>query len=600
MAGEKRTRSPKLDPKIVDDSSDDDDDIGPVLPPKQVVSTKRPRTFKLDPKIIDDSSDEEEDNESNIGPVLPPEPTTNVAENMDFLDELPIQNEVTLGTTHDSFVSCLTLDRKGTRLVSGSIDSTIKLWDFNTMNRSLQTFKTQSPLDSSPLRCAKFSATGGALLCSGGASTAAILDRDGYILSQTAKGDMYIVDMARTKGHIGPIHHSSWRPCGTSAPRMILTTSADATIRLWDITRTTTMPMVDIPVASQVRVTKLRNSRGAKTVATAADWVADGKTCAIGCTDGRVKIVDPETYSIRPVAESEVILKNGAEATSVCVAPQSTSPLILVRSTDDCLRVLDQRMLSSTLAEFQDLPNAVAETNATFIGSDGEFFTTGTSANRKGGTLRGSLRIFSRLTMKEVWKTEMDETTGSVICTVWHPNINQILYGTGDGRIHVLYNETTSHRGVLDCLTKSDYRKSHGMASVGVGEIFTPYSLHKRNGGGGGGDSSKGVPQLSNRGKREAAKALKPKAYSGPEELRAGSSTTLAKFLSRDAITQDWTRDPRQALLRYAEEAEKNPVFTSAYKETQPVTLLASKTAEQEEEESRRAVFERDLLRKKT
>jgi len=34
--------------------------------------------------------------------------------------------------------------------------------------------------------------------------------------------------------------------------------------------------------------------------------------------------------------------------------------------------------------------------------------------------------------------------------------------------------------------------------------------------------------------------------------------------------------DPREALLKYAEKADKDPIFTNAWKKTQPKTIYAN------------------------
>lgn len=568
----KPRRGPKIDPKIIDDSSDDD---------SASVSS------------CDGSSDD-----APIGPVLPcAEEPREEAQRM--LESLPIQNEAILGDNHDSYVSSISIDRAGIRLATGSIDSAVMLWDFNTMTRSLRSFKRINPLDQAPVRSLQYSATGGLLLCAGGTNSAVILDRDGVVLSQTTKGDMYIVDMARTKGHTGSILSAKWRPNS----KVIATTSMDGTIRLWDVMRTTRNPMVDNPVISQLRVTKLRNARGGKTAATAMDWLFDGKSCVTGCSDGRIRVIDPDAYSMRPVDESQGVVQQGAEISSVSVAPEtSTAPLILVRSTDDFLRVFDRRKLTEPVKEIQSLPNCVSETNTCFVGENGRFFSTGTSAKRKDGSFRGSLRLFEARTLKEIWKSKMDVDTGSVVHTTWHENTNQIIYGSADGKVRVLYHPIESKKGVLSCLTKSDFRKKHGVANVGVGEVFLPSTLHKHRSGRSKGAATnetgdQNLP-MSNRGRREASEALKPKSFSGPRPTQREKSRSLAKHLAAGEVAPDWTLDPREAILRYAEVAKKDPKFTTAYRETQPETLLAEKTAEQEEEETRQAIYERDRLRR--
>lgn len=564
--------------------------------------SRRPR---VDPKIIDDSSDDDSCSKSDssdapIGPLLP-----NATRSIErALEELPIKNEVTLGASHSSHVSCIALERSGNRLVTGSIDSVVKLWDFNSMTKSLRSFKSITPLDEAPVRNVQFSPAGGLLLCSGGGSSVIVMDRDGHVVAESVKGDMYIVDKARTKGHVANISSAKWRPGSCNAGKVIATSSADGTFRLWDITRTTRIPMMDNPVISQLKVTKLRTARGGKASATAMDWMPDGKACVLGCTDGKIRVIDPEAHGVQGVYESREILRGGAEVTSLTTAPESHgAPLLLVRSTDDCLRVFDRRDLNSPLKEFYDLDNAVSETNASFVGERAEYFLTGTSANPRDLSKRGTLRLFETKSLQEIWKSELHKSIGSVVCTLWQPGLNQIVYGSADGKVRVLYNPQESSRGVLNCLSKSDYRKSQGAVSVGTGEIYTASELHDRmrrqNGHETGRDASLTKEPVSKRRRREVSEAMKPKPFSGPMTNKDASSMSLAKRLAAAEVSEEWSRDPREAILRYAEIAKKDPMFTSAYKTTQPETILTQKTAEQEEEESRQAIYARDLLRKK-
>lgn len=43
--------------------------------------------------------------------------------------------------------------------------------------------------------------------------------------------------------------------------------------------------------------------------------------------------------------------------------------------------------------------------------------------------------------------------------------------------------------------------------------------------------------------------------------------------------------DPREALLKYAEKAEKDPIFTNAWKETQPKTIYRDVSDDEEEQQ---------------
>lgn len=547
----------------------------------------------VDPKILDDSSDEDSDS-SQEGPIGPSLPAANsfIDQVSSILNELPIVNEATLGESHGSYVSAITVDRAGNRIVSGSIDSSLKLWDFNSMTRSMHSFRSVNPLGDVPICNLEFLSSGGLLLCSGESSTAVVLDRDGDLLCQTAKGDMYLVDMARTKGHTGPVLTSKWRP-GPNGGKTFATGSADSTVRLWDASRSSKVPMVDNPVIPQVRVHKLRTTRGGKTHATSIDWEGDGKCLVLACADGTVKIIDPSSYSTRLISVCSFASGGNMAATSVrCAPPSCYAPLIVVRNENDSLQVFDRRKMEQILFNVEDLPNVMAETDTCFIEENGSYLMTGTSAKRGQSGSRGSLRLFDTRTFKQIWQSDTDVQAGSAVSMVWHKEINQVLYGCGDGKLRVLFHPDKSEKGVLQCLSRSDYKKKEGMASVGPGEAYLPSEVFGRKS-----QISNNSIGTSVKKARNGADAFKPEQKSGLNTILHNKATLATHLFSRN-VSKEWGKDPREALLQYADIAAKDQKFTSAYNKTQPEVMFAEKTAEQEEEESRKAIYERSLLRK--
>lgn len=434
----------------------------------------------VDPKIIDDSSGSDSSHDSSadggeeldapIGPMPPVQETPSSSPCTTSMDDLPIENEATLGDQHQSYVSCISLEASGNRLLTGSLDRTVKFWDFNAMTRSLQPFQTISPLDDASLRKVKFSATGSLVSIVGGSSSAIITDRDGRTLAQTAKGDMYLVDTLRTTGHTSSILSTQWA-CANSkfSNTTFATVAGDSTLRLWDAGRTERAAMSKFPVVSQQRVIKIRTERGAKATPTAMLWHAGGNRIVLGCVDGRLRVHDLSSYSPSPSMITGSFAPSGTEMTSVASAPNGCSaPYILVRSKDDALHVFDERSFETPLKSFTDLPNTVSETDAVFVGKTGSFFITGTSktVEKSGKKHAGALYLYNTSTLQRVWVSEGDDARGSVVSILWHERLNQIVYGTGDGRIHVMYHPSQSHQGILQCLSKTHQRKRHGMAAV--------------------------------------------------------------------------------------------------------------------------------------
>lgn len=449
----------------------------------------------IDPKIIDDSSegDSDDDNyasggEENGAPIGPMPPVQHAVPAppplpKSSIEDLPISNEATLGDRHHSYVSCMSLEPSGNRLVTGSLDGTAKFWDFNAMSRSLQPFQTNSPLDDAFIKTVMFSATGSLLSITGGSSSAVVTDRDGRAIAHTAKGDMYLVDVFRTKGHTSSIFSAQWADGDSNFSNTTLATIAgDSTLRLWDTGRTERSAMSKLPVISQQRVFKMRTERGAKATPTAMTWHSDGKRIVMGCVDGRLRVQDPSSYSPAPSMITEAFASAGTEVTGVVCAPRSCSaPYVLVRSRDDGLHIFDERVFKSPVKSFTGLTNTVSETGVIFIGGTGSFFMTGTSkmVQNDGQKYAGNLHMFDTLSLEQVWIGEANEVRGSVVSMLWHERLNQIMYGTGDGNVHVMYHPTQSHRGILQCLAKTQYRKRHGVASISDSTAVPGDSLHQ-------------------------------------------------------------------------------------------------------------------------
>lgn len=594
------------------DEDDDDFTPGPALPPglldrgvqQKATEERRPRRA-LDPKIVDDSSDDDEDGSSDddvaLGPALPPGSSAAAAgpgggggSQAALLGTLPLTHEASLGTKHEAQVCGLSLDAAGSRFVTASSDSTLRLWDFGTMDSGLRSFRSVEPLDSGPIASARFSNSGGKILCAGNLRVARVFDRDARPLVETVPGDMYIVDMARTKGHTGPLNDAQWIP--GSRDHMLATIAGDSTLRVWDVAAATAPVSAfdgQLPRAKQVKVVKLRTTRGGKANATALAIlaVAEGNSAgskrgipriAVGCDDSTIKIFDPNEYCLRPAAENTKSISTGAYITGLNYgeAAGHSAPLLLARSSDDALRVFDVRRFDAPLAEYCDLPNAAAQTSVSFMGQNEGFFVTGTSANRRGGTECARLAVYDSRTLKLAWESGVEQERGSVIALTWHSRINQLLYGCADGSTHVMYNPEHSRAGVLQCIVKKERRKQQqGMASVAVGEIYTPNALPMFRdasapsivGGGARGDTKR---------KREAAR--QPPKDDTPNESKMGMTFTKAFMASK--MKKTWTNDPREALMKYHD---------PALDDGKPKPILADKTREEEEEEAMEALMAR-------
>lgn len=156
-------------------------------------------------------------------------------------DEFPVSHELVL-KTHERAVTTASLDPAGSRLITGSTDCTLKFHDFASMTpTTLRAFKSVDPSESKtstnsethPINHVEFNPlSGGSFLCVSAHPQAKIMSRDGEVIAEFVKGDMYLRDMNNTKGHVSEVTTGTWNPVNRD---ICVTAGTDSTLRIWDV-----------------------------------------------------------------------------------------------------------------------------------------------------------------------------------------------------------------------------------------------------------------------------------------------------------------------------------------------------------------------------
>lgn len=517
------------------------------------------------PGVGDDLANEEE--EEMIGPPRPP---VGGDEAEDEEEEngyrIPLTNEIVL-KGHTKVVSALAIDHTGSRVLSGSYDYTVRMYDFQGMNARLQSFRQLEPFEGHQVRTLSWSPTADRFLCVSGSAVAKIYDRDGLTLGEFMKGDMYIRDLRNTKGHISGLTCGEWHP---NKKETILTSSEDGSLRIWDVN----------DFKSQKQVIKPKLARPARVPVTTCAWDHEGKSIAGGIGNGSIQI-----WNLKPGwgSRPDIYIEKGHSDDITCIKFSSDGQILLSRSFDGTLKVWDLRKTKEPLHVFEDLPNNYAQTNVAFS-PDGELFFTGTSVERESPT-GGLLCFYDRKKLELVSRVGISPTCSVVQCA-WHPKLNQVFATSGDksqGGTHVLYDPTLSERGALVCVARAPRKKSiDDFEAKPV--IHNPHALPMFR------------DQPSRKRQRERIlkdpfKSHKPEVpVNGPGHGgRVGTTkgSLLTQYLLKQGgmIKETWMdEDPREAILKYADAAAKDPKFIApAYAQTQPEPVFAKSDSEDEE-----------------
>lgn len=145
--------------------------------------------------------------------------------------KIPVACEVSIGG-HNRAVTAVSVEPAGNRFVTGSLDYCVKLYDFGGMDSRHRAFASIEAQDGHPVMSIAHSPNGDRFLVGTASSQPTVYDRDGREIIGFCKGDMYLRDLAHTKGHTMSVTCVQWHP---TEKNLVMTSSLDGTVRLWDL-----------------------------------------------------------------------------------------------------------------------------------------------------------------------------------------------------------------------------------------------------------------------------------------------------------------------------------------------------------------------------
>ena len=496
-------------------------------------------------------------------------------------DEYPLSHELVF-RTHDRAVTTVTLDPAGSRMITGSTDCTIKLHDFASMTpSSLRAFKSVDPTatknaaasETHPVHVAKFNPNSPSqVLVVSATPQAKILTRDGEMTTESVKGDMYLRDMNMTKGHVSEITAGTWHPTSWD---LCVTASTDSTLRIWDVN----MRMKQKHVI--VHKSRLAGSAGRSRM-TAVAWgsqVGGGNNLLIAAAlDGTLLMWGGEGPYSRP--SSEIKDAHTSDTWTSGVDISSDGRMVVTRGGDNTVKLWDTRKFKQPV-NFTNHPSTSSQHPTSNI----QFSPTATAIIT--GSEEGNLHLLNLATLKSEIVTPI--TPGSALISVlWHERLNQIITGSANAETHVMYNPQTSTKGAMFVMSKAPKRRhldDDPSFTTDVAEGFSGDAIA------GAGTANESVQSGNTYAARHPTVGLTASGRSrDPRRPHIPATTPFAKsqaseehIKNRVPLSAMRDEDPREALLKYAEKAENDAIFTNAWKRTQPKTIYAEVSDEEDE-----------------
>ncbi|TMW55968.1 hypothetical protein Poli38472_008616 [Pythium oligandrum] len=504
---------------------------------------------------------------------------------------IPMSHEVKL-SSHTKSITCIAVDPPGGRIATGSMDYHAKLWDFAGMARHIRPFRDLEPDEGHAVVALSYSPSGDRFVVATGSSQPKIITREGLEEMQFAKGDMYVVEMANTNGHTHTVTGAAWHP---SLRDQVISSSLDGTVRIWNLGGKQSLGKL-----VNATVLKAKSKRGKRCAVTTCRYNFDGSLVACGTMDGQIQCFDPrKAYAGPAITIREAHAEGGGDLGISCVRFSPDGKHFASRAcSDDTVKLWDVRKTQKPLKVFQGIEGVVGTCNVAFSAT-GTSLVAGTCV-RKGQQLAGQVRFLDVHTpglLAPIAAVDMQEDE-SAICVEWHHGLNQVFVGSSNATCRVLYDPLKSTKGVLLSATKKLKVQSadFGVRVDGVGEIYNPNSLPMYRE-----DMTRKRKSTTARPDAKRSKAPeKPLTGPGAGGRISGSATFTQYFMSNHIKGSSFREeDPREAILKYAKQAEQDPQFTArAYANSQPSQKmdkryqLAERTLEEEriaqEEEQKR------------
>lgn len=331
-------------------------------------------------------------------------------------------------------INCLRFNHSGTHLVSSSMDHSLSIFDFNSLNaKSESPSVSMEPFETNYIGSLEINKKD-QILALPNESFFKILDLKGEEVQHFSSGDKFIYDVKKTFGHTDLITSGDWNENSNT----FITSSFDSTFRIWDLSK-----------SKQINVNFIKHE-GKKIKVNKAKYINKFKNVISMDNKERILNWDLNSNFQRPINE----INSDSKPISILSIDEHQ---FLIKSIDN-LKIFDLRNLSNPVIQRLNF-NSVNENiilNNNFILSE----------------LNDEIHVLDKSDLVTIKKINMNSKINSFD---WNDSTNQISIGDSKGKISILFNPNKSTNGIMKTIKNKPISKKYN-SDIYVGRQ-TGYNL---------------------------------------------------------------------------------------------------------------------------
>ncbi|SOV15127.1 WD-repeat protein, putative [Plasmodium gaboni] len=282
---------------------------------------------------------------------------------------------------HKKNICCIKLIRNGSNLIISGNDNNVRIYEFKNMNRHEKRYTNLISVEEGSI-IQSLDARDNYILIAHG-NKCFVYNKNGEYIQNSIRGDMYIKDVNKTKGHTRQINCCKFHPLNE---QIFISGSLDSTLRIWNMTKDNNTYGLDKELVhfQCIKIVNEKNLLSNNIIS--CDFTKDANSIIIGCSNGfidiRNKISNDYIYNYK--SSDYYIKKDISHKDSIIdiLTCKKNKNNFFTRSMDKTIKYWDIRNLHLCLHTIEDVSTIYEKSNMSCFHND-KYLIIGTQQKKK-------------------------------------------------------------------------------------------------------------------------------------------------------------------------------------------------------------------------